>query len=68
MKTNMGFTDRFIRILFALVVAVLYINGSITGVLGLVLLLVGIIFFLTSMVSTCLIYLPFGIKTNKNQS
>lgn len=63
MKKNMGSADRIIRILVAAVFAILYFTGTVTGTLGIVLLVLGGIFVLTSLVSFCPLYAPFGIKT-----
>lgn len=63
MKKNMGTTDRVIRILIAAVIAGLYFTNVISGTLGLVLLVVAGIFVLTSLVSFCPLYAPFGIRT-----
>ncbi|RDY62003.1 YgaP family membrane protein [Flagellimonas nanhaiensis] len=63
MKKNMGSADRIIRVLIAAVVAVLYFTNVITGTLGIVLLALAAVFLLTSLVSFCPLYAPFGIKT-----
>ncbi len=63
MKVNMGAADRIIRILIAAVVAYLYFSGTVTGTLGIVLLVVGAIFLLTSLVSICPLYSLLGINT-----
>lgn len=63
MKKNMGLADRVIRILVAVVIAVLYFTNVISGTLGIVLLIVGGVFLLTSFVSVCPLYLPFGLST-----
>ena len=68
MKKNMGSTDKIIRIILAVVFAALYFTGTVTGVLGYILLALGGIFVLTSVVSFCPLYLPFGISTCKTQS
>lgn len=65
MKKNLGNIDKTLRTLFALVVAVLYFTNVITGTLGLVLLIVGIVLLLTAFVSFCPIYAIFGINTCK---
>ncbi|MBL0013556.1 MAG: DUF2892 domain-containing protein [Flavobacterium sp.] len=65
MKKNMGYTDKKIRITIAIAIAILYFTGVITGVLGLVLLVLGVVFVLTSLVSFCPLYVPFGISTCK---
>ena len=63
MKTNMGTLDRILRVVVAVVIAVLYFTGTISGTLGYVLLALGGIFLLTSVLSFCPLYLPFGIST-----
>lgn len=65
MKKNMGTTDRIIRLFAAAVIAVLYLSGTLTGTLAIILLIVAGIFVLTSFVSFCPLYAPFGIKTCK---
>jgi hypothetical protein len=65
MKKNMGNTDRIIRTLIAVVIAILYFTGIIPGTLGLVLLGLAGIFLLTSLVSFCPLYAPFGLSTCK---
>ncbi|MBZ0097744.1 MAG: DUF2892 domain-containing protein, partial [Taibaiella sp.] len=63
MKKNMGNTDRTIRILLAIVIAGLYFGNIITGTLGLVLLVLAVVFLLTSLVSFCPLYAIFGLNT-----
>ena len=63
MKANMGSTDRIIRILIAAVFTVLYFTGTVTGTVGLVLLVLGAVFLVTSVISFCPLYTPFGIST-----
>jgi len=63
MKKNMGMADRIIRTVIAVVIGVLYFTGVIGGTLALILGIVAVIFLLTSIVSWCPAYLPFGIST-----
>lgn len=63
MKKNMGSIDRIIRIALAAIFAVLYFNNVVTGTLGIVLLILGAVFLLTSLVSSCPLYSLFGIST-----
>lgn len=65
MKKNMGTADRVIRVLIAAVIAVLYFMKMIPGTLGIVLLILAGVFVLTSLISFCPLYAPFGIKTCK---
>lgn len=59
----MGTYDRIIRIIIAAIFGYLYFSGAVTGTLGIVLLILGIVFALTSLVSFCPLYLPLGIST-----
>jgi hypothetical protein len=63
MKQNMGSADRIIRILLAAVVGFLYYNGTISGTLGIVLLVFAAVFVLTSLVSFCPLYTLVGVNT-----
>ena len=63
MKKNMGSADRIIRIIIAAIVGVLYFNGTISGTLGIILLVLAGVFVLTSFISFCPLYAPFGIST-----
>lgn len=67
MKKNMGNADRIIRVLVAVVIAVLYFTKQINGTLGIILLAVGAIFLLTSFIGFCPLYAPFGINTCKKK-
>jgi len=65
MKKNMGTVDKVIRILVAVVIAILFYTQVITGTLGIVLLVLAVIFVITSFISFCPLYLPLGINTGK---
>ena len=65
MKKNMGSTDKILRVLAAILVAVLYYTRTISGTLAIVLGALAIIFIVTSLISFCPLYLPFGINTGK---
>ena len=67
MKKNMGSPDKVIRVILALVFAALYFTGTVTGVFGYVLLALGGIFILTSVISFCPLYAPFGLSTCKTK-
>jgi hypothetical protein len=66
MKLNMGSLDRIIRVVLAIIFAVLYFTGTISGTLGIILLVLGGVFLLTSLVSFCPLYVPFKINTRKS--
>lgn len=65
MTKNMGSADRIIRVIIAAIVGVLYFTGTISGTLGIILLVLAGVFVLTSVISFCPLYAPFGIKTCK---
>ncbi|MCE2742106.1 MAG: DUF2892 domain-containing protein [Fluviicola sp.] len=67
MKKNMGSIDKVIRIIIAVVLIVLFTTGKISGTTGVVLLALAGIFVLTSLISFCPLYLPFGISTCKKK-
>lgn len=68
MKKNMGTADKVIRLIIAAVVAYLYFSGIISGTLGIVLVVLAAVFVLTSLISFCPLYAPFGIKTCKTEN
>lgn len=63
MKKNMGTIDRTIRTAVALAIAVAYFAGQISGTVALVLGVVAVAFVVTSFVSWCPAYAPFGFST-----
>jgi drug/metabolite transporter superfamily protein YnfA len=63
MKKNMGTIDRVFRVIVAIVIIALFFTHVITGTLGIVLMALGGVFLLTSFISTCPLYMPFGIST-----
>ena len=68
MMKNMGGTDRMIRIVFAILFSILYFTGVIPGTFGLILFILGIVFLLTSAVSSCPIYKVVGLNTLPKKS
>lgn len=67
MKKNMGRADSVIRIVVALIIAVLYLTDQISGTTAAILGVLAVIFVLTSMVGFCPLYLPFKISTRKTK-
>jgi uncharacterized membrane protein len=63
MKKNMGSADKIIRIIVAAIIVLFYFTGTISGTLGILLLVLAGIFVLTSFISFCPLYAPFGIST-----
>lgn len=68
MKKNMGAADRAIRILIAVLIGVLYFTHQISGTAALILGALAVAFIVTSFMSFCPLYLPFGISTRKKQA
>jgi len=68
MKKNMGGLDRTIRIIFAVVIAILYFTEKIEGTLATVLIVLAAIFVLTSVINFCPLYTALGINTGKKDS
>jgi len=64
----MGAADRLIRLVVAAVIVILYFTQVITGTLAVILLIFAGIFVITSLVSFCPLYLPFGLNTGKKKS
>jgi hypothetical protein len=67
MKKNMGTADKAIRILIAVVIAALYFTNVISGTLAIILGILAVVFVLTSFISFCPLYMPFGINTSKKK-
>jgi len=63
MKANVGNTDKLIRIILAIVLGTLYLTNTVSGGLGILVLVFAIILVATSLISFCPIYPLFGINT-----
>ena len=68
MKKNMGMTDKIIRTLIAVVMLVLYFTNVVTGTIGIVLIVVSLVFLLTSLVSFCPLYAVLGISSKQKEN
>ncbi len=68
MKKNIGQLDKVIRVLFAIIIAVMYLTKFIDGTIGIYLLVIACLLIFTSIISFCPIYFPFGFssKSKKN--
>lgn len=55
--------DKIIRVSLAIIFTALYLTDVITGTLGIVLIVLSVTLVLTSLISFCPIYLPFGLST-----
>jgi hypothetical protein len=61
---NMGKADKIVRVLIAVLFTFLFLNQVVTGIMGVILVILAGVFLLTSVVGTCPLYLPFKINTN----
>jgi len=66
MKKNVGNIDRSFRFILAAVMAILYFTDTVSGTAGLVLVILSVVFLLTSLVGFCPLYLPFGVNACKS--
>lgn len=66
MKPNIGATDKVIRIAAAIILSALVFTNGTTSILSIILIVFIGILLLTSFISFCPLYLPFGISTRKS--
>ncbi len=59
----MGTLDRSLRFVVAAVLVALFYTGTISGIWGILLVVLAVVFFLTSLMGFCPLYRPFGIRT-----
>lgn len=68
MTKNMGTADKAVRIIVAIIISGLYFTNTISGTTAIILLALSGIFILTSFISFCPLYLPFGFSTRKKDA
>lgn len=68
MKTNMGTTDKTIRLILAVLFAVLYLTGVVKGIFGVILLILAVVFVVTSLIGFCPLYTIFGWNTTAKKT
>jgi hypothetical protein len=68
LNKNMGVIDRIVRIIIAALFGYLYFSGIVTGALGIILLVLGIVFLGTSLISFCPLYTLFNFSTVKEET
>lgn len=64
MKKNMGTADRIVRAVVGVVILALYLNGTVSGTLGILLLVLAAVFVATAIVGFCPAYTLFGFDTS----
>jgi hypothetical protein len=65
MKVNMGSWDRVVRLLITLLVVILLIAGVLKGALAVILGIIAIVFFVTSVIGFCPLYVVLKFSTKK---
>jgi len=65
MTKNMGTIDRLIRIILAVIIVILLLNGSVAGTFALILGIFAVAFLGTSAIGWCPLYKPMSINTRK---
>jgi len=68
MKKNVGKTDRVVRIILAIILAVLSYSGVVTGTVATVFLVLAAVFVITAVLSFCPIYAIVGLSTCKTSA
>ena len=68
MKKNMSSADKTIRILFAIIIAILYFTNQITGAAAIILGVFVVVFLLTSVMGFCPLYAMFKLSTIKKEN
>ncbi len=67
MKKNMGTIDKTIRIIIALALIILYATNLITGIFGILMVVVAAVFILTSIFSFCPLYALLGLNSGSKK-
>ena len=67
MTKNMGTVDRLVRIILAVIIVILLLNGSVAGTLALILGIFAVSFLGTSAIGWCPLYKPLNINTKKTR-
>lgn len=67
MKRNVGNTDRLIRIIVAIIAAIVFFIDIVPKTYGYLILAFGGIMLATAFINFCALYAPFGINTCKRK-
>ena len=63
MKKNVGSADKIARLVMAAIFVALYFTNTVTGTLGIILLVLAGVFSLTSAIGFCPLYSLVGLST-----
>jgi hypothetical protein len=67
MKKNIGTTDKAIRLIAGLIIVIAYFTHLISGTTAIILSVIAGILIITSFISFCPLYFPFGFSTRKKE-
>ncbi len=65
MEKNLHSIDRIVRIVLAVILGILILNGTLTGIAGILLGIFAIVFLFTGIISFCPLYKMIGFSTLK---
>jgi hypothetical protein len=65
MTKNMNTTDRIVRLVVAVAIAILYFTNVISGALAIILGILAVVFLATSLLGFCPLYAAFKLSTIK---
>ena len=65
-KVNQADWDRMLRVILGAVLLFLSLGGTVTGALGVILFIIGVVLMLTGLVGYCPLYTILKIKTKKS--
>lgn len=68
MNKNVGLVDKTIRIILAILIAVLYFTDQISGTVAIVLGIIAVMLLLTSLISFCPLYAVVKLSTIKKKN
>lgn len=64
----MGTLDKAMMLIVAVIFIIVYFTNDISGISGIVLLILAIVFALTHFLRFCPLYQPFGMNTDKSKA
>lgn len=67
MKKNTGSADKYIRIVLALILTIIYFLDVVVGNIALLLIAAALILFSTAVLRTCPLYWIFNLNTTKHK-
>lgn len=68
MQKNIGYWDKGIRLLIAMIIVLLSVTNVISGTVDVILLIVAVLLVITTFLGFCPLYRPFGWNTAKKEN